>query len=444
MFRSGTSFNRTILELKCSSRSSLSSFVRPSIAPYWNWNYSSPRTLMTGSYLQSHHTGIEIRKFDSKRLPTYCPSIAPYWNWNEWSSSSHDLAAIPSIAPYWNWNFFLLLRRQFCHIPSIAPYWNWNSGYTAVNWLRDLPSIAPYWNWNRLSLAVSWEIFLTLQSHHTGIEIIKGRGMPSLSHYLQSHHTGIEIAAVATIRCVSFCDLQSHHTGIEINKGTRSHIGKNDPSIAPYWNWNSPGEIGCIYQKLAFNRTILELKSGYGGPPYGLLPPLQSHHTGIEMCNNKLLFCCWWPSIAPYWNWNAVKKAQKEDKGEPSIAPYWNWNAERIDLLPQSWYLQSHHTGIEIYPEWVFRSGKDIPSIAPYWNWNSSMASLPSSLFVPSIAPYWNWNTLSGDALPHLANSFNRTILELKYYYSFHDTAIDFPSIAPYWNWNRRTSSIKR
>ena len=280
MFRSGTSFNRTILELKCSSRSSLSSFVRPSIAPYWNWNYSSPRTLMTGSYLQSHHTGIEIRKFDSKRLPTYCPSIAPYWNWNEWSSSSHDLAAIPSIAPYWNWNFFLLLRRQFCHIPSIAPYWNWNSGYTAVNWLRDLPSIAPYWNWN--ISRVSFSLRQRYSFNRTILELKFKYGISPIFSLCAFNRTILELKYVVW-RCSPSPGelLQSHHTGIEILL-----------QLPRYSN------------RLPFNRTILELKSKN-----------QLDKTIKEM-----------PSIAPYWNWNRRNLTSKQTERWPSIAPYWNWN----------------------------------------------------------------------------------------------------------------------
>ena len=163
-------------------------------------------------------------------------------------------------------------------------------------------------------------------------------------------------------------------------------------------------------------------------------------------------------SIAPYWNWNAGATKLNEFDEPLSIAPYWNWNFAKIHFQPYRIYFQSHHTGIEMgsthsssllstsfqshhtgiemlmpaglnIKRWTFnrtilelkyshiQSGPAILglSIAPYWNWNFLLVFSTNLIYILSIAPYWNWNIGNLQGITPSLDTFNRTILELKF-----------------------------
>ena len=139
-----------------------------------------------------------------------------------------------------------------------------------------------------------------------------------------------------------------------------------------------------------------------------------------------------------------------------SIAPYWNWNRVKREYSSIILNSQSHHIGIETTEEQLdgeliatlnrtilelkHRFYIQIPfhislSIAPYWNWNGAPHLIVASQIFLSIAPYWNWNILLSCCYAFVAYSqshhigietqttagkwlktvpLNRTILELK------------------------------
>ena len=235
------SLNRTILELKLAFR-------------WWIG------TLFSAS--QSHHTGIEMNKWQLTKNKTNKLSIAPYWNWNElveqvtvgriYSQSHHTRIEITKNSLWYMGNMTL----------SIAPYWNWNlssafslmSNHDSLNrtilelkWITYKLQIGDTVALNRTILELKLLLnklhtpFVTAsQSHHTGIEIYVAYHLHASLHNSQSHHTGIEITYVEPF-CGGLGTSQSHHTGIEINKQRFNVVYWTLLSIAPYWNWNNLG-----------------------------------------------------------------------------------------------------------------------------------------------------------------------------------------------------------
>ncbi len=167
----------------------------PSIAPHWNWNATEVLLAAVTRNLQSHLTGIEIRKricggivwlvlqshltgieillTYNRPLQLLFPSIAPHWNWNLdqpftfWGVFSFNRTSLELKS------FSLLISStrigilqshltgieiveglhtfHISHRPSIAPHWNWNSWELISRLLKAMPSIAPHWNWNSIT-----------------------------------------------------------------------------------------------------------------------------------------------------------------------------------------------------------------------------------------------------------------------------------------------------
>ncbi len=241
--------------------------------------------------------------------------------------------------------------------------------------------------------------------------------------------------------------------------------------------------ISAKLSRFAFNRTLLELKSLGSSQLSNQLSSLQSHLTGIEICD---------------------RLHSRRFRSRPSIAPYWNWN-KRLSLgqMLALWVLQSHLTGIEIWSRRLYpwkvphlQSHLTGIEIADFQLFDLTGKLLQSHLTGIEIgragagiaAPRVLQSHLTGIEIQHFTTSmpygttFNRTLLELKWakglflgltysHLQSHLTGIEIsiyplflcsqqnlqshltgiemrnawhgisrrntPSIAPYWNWNK-------
>ena len=122
------------------------------------------------------------------------------------------------------------------------------------------------------------------------------------------------------------------------------------PLIAPLRNWNTRRTWQVYFLRPSFNRTIEELK--------------------WCIARSKKTWCSQ-PLIAPLRNWNRMKYKWCTTSLRPLIAPLRNWNEKQT-----------------------------LRSIAQD--------------FLPLIAPLRNWNVRWNTSNRTRANSFNRTIEELK------------------------------
>ncbi len=143
----------------------------------------------------------------------------------------------------------------------------------------------------------------TLQSHHTGIEMVEAGGIILDVTILQSHHTGIEIECTAARSRLPFSFnrtipelkspvpfklsttisiLQSHHTGIEIcvGRSLRLPLSVLQSHHTGIEMSRSSGML-CVASPLQSHHTGIEIEITIGTTHSRV--GLQSHHTGIEM-----------------------------------------------------------------------------------------------------------------------------------------------------------------
>ena len=126
------------------------------------------------------------------------------------------LITVTPIAPLWNWNYDARTHKAYTRTTPIAPLWNWN---------KVLPCFTIFsYNSNRTFMELKYIIgfllavlFIGLQSHLYGIEIIKRPSLGRVQRKLQSHLYGIEMFETAPNHFFAY-KLQSHLYGIEIAK----------------------------------------------------------------------------------------------------------------------------------------------------------------------------------------------------------------------------------
>ena len=125
------------------------------IVPLWNWNSASTHErALSGS--SSNRTFMELKHLLISSIPTdERVLIVPLWNWNEVKNPKTPAQMGVLIVPLWNWNvisrvgFFVSHRsnRTFMELKQsnhwkirirtfvlIVPLWNWNSDIVTLSW----------------------------------------------------------------------------------------------------------------------------------------------------------------------------------------------------------------------------------------------------------------------------------------------------------------------
>ena len=133
----------------CPGRVSLRLQRGLSIGPFWNWNYRYSIATPSRS-LTFNRSFLELKCYSASTMGLLTSlSIGPFWNWNHLSTEYSLKALILSIGPFWNWNPDRRTDQPIAPILSIGPFWNWNLR-CASPWRKTIKrlSIGPFWNWN--------------------------------------------------------------------------------------------------------------------------------------------------------------------------------------------------------------------------------------------------------------------------------------------------------
>ena len=230
-------FNRTFMELKCTSSCTGKTTLVVSIVPLWNWNSVArdDNMLWPTSF---------NRTFMELKLVCSCSDRG------EGVFQSY-LYGIEIRSRYWSPHSRQSFNRTFMELKFIFTTF-YGCGHYIV-------SIVPLWNWNPVS---QWATCQThqFQSYLYGIEIADGpKG--------QRGNGIVSIVPLWNWNSIAFClcgrkerEFQSYLYGIEIAIGSKAADAHHGVSIVPLWNWNALFVFYYIVLQKSFNRTFMELK----------------------------------------------------------------------------------------------------------------------------------------------------------------------------------------
>ena len=146
-----------MLELKSADREKIEQKQRELlIVPCWNWNL--PVRQAPGPLSSFNRTMLELKCINLRPIKCYyILLIVPCWNWNYVFRPKTIVQTSLLIVPCWNWNFPLLRRgeaslitfnRTMLELKFLKSFWKWRHRKTFNRTMLELKSCSYAWGGN--------------------------------------------------------------------------------------------------------------------------------------------------------------------------------------------------------------------------------------------------------------------------------------------------------